>query len=399
MLVKSKTPFIQNIQLSKINKNINPILKTSSQKSLENKKVKKEILKTQKKTFSNLKKEIKRKNSKSIIKENKNQKKNNNNNNNNHNQNICSSNCILPTNYTESKDDEKKIKKTFIETENNSKNEEMNLYYLGNLFRTSNLKRTIVIDENGNNNLNMKKEFLDYENINKKKRSSLPIKNSFQPFTHKKLESDNICLLNNLENKNKLINEEDELRLKEYGMIFNLLNNNIEEMKNMFNSQKELKDKKVNKKEERKESKSKIKNIIKKKDNIIFTEKEREEINKIGNKHEFSYDIIQGKSFLESCINDDFYTSLTNNNQNNNNLSFEFSSILNNNSINDKSRNNTFLFNDDLEKTQCEIDNYNDENYINQLKESTFNPRFLIGKKNNKINNFSKTKTDKCTIF
>ena len=54
---------------------------------------------------------------------------------------------------------------------------------------------------------------------------------------------------------------------------------------------------------------------------------------------------------------------------------------------------------DDLEKTQCEIDNYNDENYINQLKESTFNPRFLIGKKNNKINNFSKTKTDKCTIF
>ena len=399
MLVKSKTPFIQNIQLSKINKNINPIIKTSSQKSLENKKVKKEILKTQKKTFSNLKKEIKRKNSKSIIKENKNQKKNNNNNNNNHNQNICSSNCILPTNYTESKDDEKKIKKTFIETENNSKNEEMNLYYLGNLFRTSNLKRTIVIDENGNNNLNMKKEFLDYENINKKKRSSLPIKNSFQPFTHKKLESDNICLLNNLENKNKLINEEDELRLKEYGMIFNLLNNNIEEMKNMFNSQKELKDKKVNKKEERKESKSKIKNIIKKKDNIIFTEKEREEINKIGNKHEFSYDIIQGKSFLESCINDDFYTSLTNNNQNNNNLSFEFSSILNNNSINDKSRNNTFLFNDDLEKTQCEIDNYNDENYINQLKESTFNPRFLIGKKNNKINNFSKTKTDKCTIF
>ena len=399
MLVKSKTPFIQNIQLSKINKNINPILKTSSQKSLENKKVKKEILKTQKKTFSNLKKEIKRKNSKSILKENKNQKKNNNYINNNHNQNICSSNCILPTNYTESKDDEKKIKKTFIETENNSKNEEMNLYYLGNLFRTSNLKRTIVIDENGNNNLNMKKEFLDYENINKKKRSSLPIKNSFQPFTHKKLESDNICLLNNLENKNKLINEEDELRLKEYGMIFNLLNNNIEEMKNMFNSQKELKDKKVNKKEERKESKSKIKNIIKKKDNIIFTEKEREEINKIGNKHEFSYDIIQGKSFLESCINDDFYTSLTNNNQNNNNLSFEFSSILNNNSINDKSRNNTFLFNDDLEKTQCEIDNYNDENYINPLKESTFNPRFLIGKKNNKINNFSKTKTDKCTIF
>ena len=35
-------------------------------------------------------------------------------------------------------------------------------------------------------------------------------------------------------NKNKLIIEQDELRLKEYGMIFNLLNDNIEEMKNMF---------------------------------------------------------------------------------------------------------------------------------------------------------------------
>ncbi len=402
MLVKSKTPFIQNIQLSKINKNINPIIKTSSQKSLENKKVKKEILKTQKKTFSNLKKEIKRKNSKSIIKENKNQKKNNNNNNNNHNQNICSSNCILPTNYTESKDDEKKIKKTFIETENNSKNEEMNLYYLGNLFRTSNLKRTIVIDENGNNNLNMKKEFLDYENINKKKRSSLPIKNSFQPFTHKKLESDNICLLNNLENKNKLINEEDELRLKEYGMIFNLLNNNIEEMKNMFknNSQKEIKDdKKLNKKEIRNEHKSKTKKIIKTNiNNIIFNEKEREEINKIGNKHEISYDIIQGKSFLESCFQDDFCTSLINNDQNNNNnnFSFEFSSILTNNSNNDKTRNNIINFNDDLEKTECEIDNLDDENYINQLKNNTYHPRFLVDKK---CNNFSKTKTDKCTIF
>ena len=235
-----------------------------------------------------------------------------------------------------------------------------------------------------------------------KKKINNPIKTSYGTYTHKKLESDNILFINNLESKN-IIDENEELRLKEYGMIFNLLNNNIEEMKNMFknNYQKEIKDiKKLNKKEIRNEHKSKTKKIIKTNiNNIIFNEKEREEINKIGNKHEFSYDIIQGKSFLESCINDDFYTSLTNNNQNNNNLSFEFSSILNNNSINDKSRNNTFLFNDDLEKTQCEIDNYNDENYINPLKESTFNPRFLIGKKNNKINNFSKTKTDKCTIF
>ena len=409
MLGKSKTPNVQNTEASKVNnKNINPISKLSSHKLSENKKEKKEkieTLKPQKKTSLKSKKEIKNKNSKSIIKQNKNIKNNKNNNNklnnnnHNHNQNICSSNCILPTNYTESKD----VKKTFIETEQSSKNEEMNLYYLGNLFRTSNLKKTIVIDEYGNNNLNMRKEFfnLESENNNKKKRSSLPVKNSFQPLTHKKLESDNI-FYNNLENKNKLIDEKDELRLKEYGMIFNLLNNNIEEMKNMFknNSQKEIKDdKKLNKKEIRNEHKSKTKKIIKTNiNNIIFNEKEREEINKIGNKHEISYDIIQGKSFLESCFQDDFCTSLINNDQNNNNnnFSFEFSSILTNNSNNDKTRNNIINFNDDLEKTECEIDNLDDENYINQLKNNTYNPRFLVDKKCNK---FSKTKTDKCTIF
>ena len=248
MLGKSKTPNVQNTEASKINnKNINPISKLSSHKLSENKKEKKEkieTLKPQKKTSLKSKKEIKNNNSKSIIKQNKNIKNNKNNNNklnnnnHNHNQNICSSNCILPTNYTESKD----VKKTFIETEQSSKNEEMNLYYLGNLFRTSNLKKTIVIDEYGNNNLNMRKEFLnlEYKNNNKKKRSSLPVKNSFQPLTHKKLESDNV-FYNNLDNKNKLIDEKEELRLKEYGMIFNLLNNNIEEMKNMFknNYQKE----------------------------------------------------------------------------------------------------------------------------------------------------------------
>ncbi len=39
----------------------------------------------------------------------------------------------------------------------------MNLFYLGNLFRTSNLKRTILIDSNGNNNLNIKKNLLNIE--------------------------------------------------------------------------------------------------------------------------------------------------------------------------------------------------------------------------------------------
>jgi hypothetical protein len=404
MLNKQKNQKSINNQTSKINNKTNNPKSSRINKLSENKKEKnekKDFLKptTKNQNIINVKNEMKIKNSKSIIKQTLKPKTNNKKNNNN-NQNIYSSNFILPTNDTEIKEEEK-IKKTFYETEN-SKNEEMNLYYLGNLFRTSNLKRTIIIDGNGNNNLNMNKNILNLDNKeNNIKRSSLPLKN-YEPFSHKKLESENLCLINKFENKNKLIDEKDELRLKEYGIIFNLINDNIEEMKNMFknNSQKEIKDdKKLNKKEIRNEHKSKTKKIIKTNfNNIIFNEKEREEINKIGNKHEISYDIIQGKSFLESCFQDDFCTSLINNDQNNNNnnFSFEFSSILTNNSNNDKTRNNIINFNDDLEKTECEIDNLDDENYINQLKNNTYHPRFLVDKK---CNNFSKTKTDKCTIF
>ncbi len=406
MLGKSKTPNVQNTEASKVNnKNINPISKLSSHKLSENKKEKKEkieTLKPQKKTSLKSKKEINSKNSESIIKQNKNIKKKNNNNklnnnNHNHNQNICSSNCILPTNYTESKD----VKKTFIETEQSSKNEEMNLYYLGNLFRTSNLKRTIIIDGNGNNNLNMNKNILNLDNKeNNIKRSSLPLKN-YEPFSHKKLESENLCLINKFENKNKLIDEKDELRLKEYGIIFNLINDNIEEMKNMFKKNSQRENSKIEKKIEIKKEQNNIKN-----NNIIFSEKEKEEINKIGKKNEISSYIIKGKSFLDSSFQDDFYISFTNNQNNdnvnnNNNYSFEFSSIIsNNNSINDKTRN---IFNnninEDLEKTECEIDNFDNENYINQLKNNTFNPRFLLGKKDKKTNMFSKNGKDKCMIY
>ena len=235
-------PKIFNFQISKKNNKIinqiNTMNKLFDDKIDKNEK--KESFKNIKKDLKSIstKNDLKKKYCKSIIKQSIKPKKNNNNNN---NQNICSSNCILPTNCTDTKDEDRKLKKTFIETEESLKNEEMNLYYLGNLFRTSNLKKTIVIDGNGNNNLNLKKEFLNLEGNEYKKRSTFPINNS--PLTHKKLESDNIYLLN----KNKLIFEQDELRLKEYGMIFNLLNDNIEEMKNMFIEKKDFKIKELNK--------------------------------------------------------------------------------------------------------------------------------------------------------
>ncbi len=403
MLNKQKNQKSINNQTSKINNKTNNPKSSRINKLSENKKEKnekKDFLKptTKNQNIINVKNEMKIKNSKSIIKQTLKPKTNNKKNNNN-NQNIYSSNFILPTNDTEIKEEEK-IKKTFYETEN-SKNEEMNLYYLGNLFRTSNLKRTIIIDGNGNNNLNMNKNILNLDNKeNNIKRSSLPLKN-YEPFSHKKLESENLCLINKFENKNKLIDEKDELRLKEYGIIFNLINDNIEEMKNMFKKNSQRENSKIEKKIEIKKEQNNIKN-----NNIIFSEKEKEEINKIGKKNEISSYIIKGKSFLDSSFQDDFYISFTNNQNNdnvnnNNNYSFEFSSIIsNNNSINDKTRN---IFNnninEDLEKTECEIDNFDNENYINQLKNNTFNPRFLLGKKDKKTNMFSKNGKDKCMIY
>ena len=401
MLNRQKNQKSINNQTSKINNKTNNPKSSRINKLSENKKEKnekKDFLKptTKKENIINVKKEMKIKNSKSIIKQTLKPKTNNKKNNNN-NQNIYSSNFILPTNDTEIKEEEK-IKKTFYETEN-SKNEEMNLYYLGNLFRTSNLKRTIIIDGNGNNNLNMNKNILNLDNKeNNIKRSSLPLKN-YEPFSHKKLESE--CLINKFENKNKLIDEKDELRLKEYGIIFNLINDNIEEMKNMFKKNSQRENSKIEKKIEIKKEQNNIKN-----NNIIFSEKEKEEINKIGKKNEVSSYIIKGKSFLDSSFQDDFYISFTNNQNNdnvnnNNNYSFEFSSIIsNNNSINDKTRNIFYNnINEDLEKTECEIDNFDNENYINQLKNNTFNPRFLLGKKDKKANVFSKNGKDKCIIY
>ena len=80
------------------------------------------------------------------------------------------SNCVLPTNYTDNKEDDKK-KNSVI-----NKKDDMSIgsiQHLGNLFRSSNLKRTIIIDGEGNNNLNL--------NVNLfSKKKSYPIKSFVQ---------------------------------------------------------------------------------------------------------------------------------------------------------------------------------------------------------------------------
>ena len=282
----------------------------------------------------------------------------------------------------------------------------MKLRYLGNLFRTSNLKKTIIIDSDGNNNLNLNKNiFIEKSNENQNKDLNKKENLKKSKSTHKQIISDNIIMKNDInEHKkipnNKQLKNENDIRLIEYDFIFDLLNTNIEEMKNMFK----------NKSIKSKESSDNIfKKTPKKKIIQIFSEKDKEEINNIKpllSQIEISQNNNDNNSFLESCIQDDFYQSLINKPQSNSYHSFEMSSVINNN-INSSSNLNT----NNSNKTECELDD-NTQIEDKVLKISEINPHFLVEKKYKKksLENIGKSKnskstknlsgiTDKCLIF
>jgi hypothetical protein len=280
------------------------------------------------------------------------------------NQILGTSNCILPTNYTD-------------------KEEEKNLRHLGNLFRKSDLKKTIIIDNEGNNNLNLNKNlFLDSKdhqinfqkiknNINNFKNENLFQQNKTKKIKHNKVISDNIIPSSIKLNNIKLSKENNE-RVKEYGFIFNILNTNLEEMKDMFIKspliiKDEIKEKKENKKHKNKRNYAQI-----------FSEKDKEEINKIKPLNESDNKNYKENSFLESCFQDDFYKNFVDENQtpivNISNCSFDFSSM-----ISDKSS-STIIINSNSDKTQCEIDENIDNN--NCIHNFEINPHTLISKKN-----------------
>ena len=152
---------------------------------------------------------------------------------------LGTSNGALPTNYTD-KEEEKKNRQTVICNNNINFKDEMKLRYLGNLFRTSNLKKTIIIDSDGNNNLNLNKNiFIEKSNENQNKDLNKKENLKKSKSTHKQIISDNIIMKNDInEHKkipnNKQLKNENDIRLIEYDFIFDLLNTNIEEMKNMF---------------------------------------------------------------------------------------------------------------------------------------------------------------------
>ena len=166
----------------------------------------------------------------------------------NNNNKLFSSNLFL-TNDTDMPlgEEEKKISK---------KNKvELNLPELENIFKKKKFKKTIIIDNEGNNNLNLdiKKGGNDYKNILNKKEDNTIISNSINTNTEtnslftngSKMEISNNNINNILEEyniKSNIMNDnankekkEEEKRIKEYTKIFNLLNTNIEQFKKMFN--------------------------------------------------------------------------------------------------------------------------------------------------------------------
>lgn len=259
--------------------------------------------------------------------------------------------------------DDKKITKKNKKLKNFSNGgERINPKEINSVFKKDKFKRTIIIDDEGNNNLNLNigKDY-DYKNILKNNNNTI-ISNSFSGNT----DSNSLFMSSNksyIENYNSKIynrkskendikqtiidKNEEERRLIEYRKIFNLLNSNIEQFKKMFtnkesnesnnlnNDKNNKKNKKIviqNKKDsnnnnrnrnnslDKYKNKDKSKNIKKNlsEKNLSSKSKYNKSINqsifspKRNQNNNNNFDINNNCSFLESSIQDDFYQSLIN---------------------------------------------------------------------------------------
>ena len=313
---------------------------------------------------------------------------------------------------------------------------------LGEMFRTSNLKRTIIIDNEGNTNLKFNfnkihcKEDKNKTEINKEVQltqyTSEKITENYIDEKDKETPEAPLFVINNNNSSGRLNTEEkekneqlleEENRMKEYGMIFNLLNNNIEQMKILFNNG-------GNSNNEKKVCKTnKLQNNVSSKQKEVYpdiiTSKEREEIENVQKMESSSLNINQNNiqqqneqlpnnnihqrnSFLESCIQEDFFQSFANLTPHNMNSSFDFSSLLNiNNGGNNEDISNLFS---GLDQTECDNDEKNNNVYL--LRRNSLNPHFLLNSKqknkdpfvkysqfHNKDNVNDKDDDKKCTLF
>ena len=318
------------------------------------------------------------------------------------NQNLMTSNYVLSTNCSDKEVEKKRIL-------SNNIIEEKNLRYLGNLFRKSNLKKTIIIDNEGNNNLNLNKNiFLDHRehkiNFQKIKNKiicyrydnkNLVKKDKYKKTCHNKVISENIIPSSMKLKDINLINKNDK-KLNKYGIIFNLFNNNIEEMKENFKKSPLRK----------KENDNIFNENINFKNEQIFSEKDKEEINNIKpfNDNEKKDD---ENSFFENCIQDDFYKNFIDNQRpqiNISNCSFDFSSL-------NSEKSSSIIINTNSDKTICEIDENINSHNNNFIHNFNINPHTLISKKNEKkiikkykygsksTSNINVSNDNKCTVF
>ena len=304
---------------------------------------------------------------------------------------------------------------------------------INNAFKKNFLKKTIIIDNEGNNNLNLNLQYTkknDYKNIlgdknlkyfnenNENCNSTIFSENIESNSLFESSVNSNSNILNKINNhkdlKQGIIEKNgEEKRIKEYNKIFNLLNTNIEQFKRMFSN---------NANTNKIENNGNKKVIIKKKNNFktstLATERNINRKNKIIDYNENNGHLNLKKNLSEENIkynknNNPLYidikdNNLENNNEGNdnkcinvtqennelknNNLSFLESSI--DNDFYKSLVNHTFLEN--ISRISFDIDNNNSnkENIANNFNNITniSTNRLSFHKKNNMDNNSNEEK-------
>ena len=358
-------------------------------------------------------------------------------------------------------------KNKILKRVNNSKNQDnlFNICQLTHLLRNANLKQTIIIDNEGNNNLdlimNENKKFSDekikiYKDKTKLNKEELKdeniIKNKYlnqlrdsnnqiilKDDNNKKpnlLPNININSINNNNEKNEdsdpKKNDKNIKRLNEYNQIFQLLNENIEQFKNIIKK----KDSNLDNKENKKGNLNLYKNErINGKMKYIFTNNKEEDsfigknINKYNNdmshninsntslNRSYSHNFTKDKkseiySFIESFTQDDLF--LPYNIQHQKNSSKSLSNILKiekKNKVSDnikKKEIERFSSNEstkkcyDDEEMQIEFSEIDEQIKCNKIKNRDINPHFFSYDFVNNINikSSKKINSDKdCIIF
>ena len=358
-------------------------------------------------------------------------------------------------------------KNKILKRVNNSKNQDnlFNICQLTHLLRNANLKQTIIIDNEGNNNLdlimNENKKFSDekikiYKDKTKLNKEELKdeniIKNKYlnqlrdsnnqiilKDDNNKKpnmLPNININSINNNNEKNEdsdpKKNDKNIKRLNEYNQIFQLLNENIEQFKNIIKK----KDSNLDSKENKKGNLNLYKNErVNGKMKYIFTNNKEEDsfigknINKYNNdmshninsntslNRSYSHNFTKDKkseiySFIESFTQDDLF--LPYNIQHQKNSSKSLSNILKiekKNKVSDnikKKEIERFSSNEstkkcyDDEEMQIEFSEIDEQIKCNKIKNRDINPHFFSYDFVNNINikSSKKINSDKdCIIF